>query len=928
MRRTLTMVLLVSAGWAGVADAADKPVYAPAPAWVMAAPPIDATKLTDASPVIVRFDNQQRLEDGRVWAFVDVATRAASSQQLSEIGDIKLQWQPTQGDLIIHAAEILRGTQRIDLIKGGTPFTVLRRETELDQRMLDGVLTATMPAEGLAVGDVLHLSYSVTRRDPTLKGDLQTFAPLMAEPLQIGFGRVRLSWPASADVKWKSFADGASPKLGTTGGFHELEVALPLAKQPEIPGDAPARYAKLPILEATSFSDWAAVSKAMAPLYATDGLIVPGSPLAAEVARIKASEADPLKRAAAALQLVQDKVRYLLLGMDTGNYVPQTPAQTWERRYGDCKAKTLLLLAMLHAMSIEAEPVAANLQLGELVPERLPGLGAFNHILVRATIAGQTYWLDGTGSGTRLADIGDTPRLGSVLPIRTAGATLLPVVLHADARPTLVVSVDVDDRAGVDTPSIVTASITFRGGAAEAIGAGAAQASPQQRTDMVQRLMSEQVGRGNYIDPKVTYDRDAGTATVSAVGVGSTRWTWSERRYRLPLDSVTSKLDFDPDRTRVAWNGIPVRLSGPATAIYRTTVHLPDGGTGYILEGDQALPPTLAGSALKRSVRQAGDTIVVEDRVDEIGGEIAAADIPATRAAVTQARNRALTVVAPQNAGGAAAYSAARGAGRYKPVEAIFARVIASDPKNADVIEWRGRMRRGATDWTGAVADFTSAIGVEPTVARYLSRAALYGTTGQDARQLADLLAAVKLDPASDDAVVALADYKANHGQATEAVSLIEQRLALAGSKDRSAWLARKASVQADAGDAEAALATIGTALRERPGNPMLLNQSCWIRGTRNVAPETGLKECTKAIELADNSTAALDSRAMIYFRMGRFDDSLADLGAALESSPDMAASRFMRGIVLQRMGKVAEGSAEIARARLTWPGVLRQYAR
>ncbi|POA63367.1 hypothetical protein, partial [Pseudomonas sp. DP16D-R1] len=82
-----------------------------------------------------------------------------------------------------------------------------------------------------------------------------------------------------------------------------------------------------------------------------------------------------------------------------------------------------------------AEPVSANIGLGDIVPDRLPSPMAFNHVLVRATIDGQTLWLDGTGSGARLIDIHDTPPLGYVLPMRAAGADLLKIETHANARP-------------------------------------------------------------------------------------------------------------------------------------------------------------------------------------------------------------------------------------------------------------------------------------------------------------------------------------------------------------------------------------------------------------------------------------------------------------------------------------------------------------
>jgi tetratricopeptide (TPR) repeat protein/transglutaminase-like putative cysteine protease len=931
MRRSpLLFALLGSCGLcvAGAAQAGDKPLYQPAPTWIAPAPPIDATKLTDASPALVLLDSQQRVENGQVWSYFDTATRASSAQALSEIGDVKLQWQPAQGDLVIHRAEIIRGAQHIDLLANKQPFTVLRREEQLDQRQLDGALTAMMNAEGLSVGDVLHVSFSMTRRDPTLKGDAQLFAGLPTAPAQIGFGRVRVVWPETTDLKWRSYADGVTAKPVTKNGWRELTVPLPLVKQPEMPDDAPARFRKLPMLEATTFADWAAVSKVMAPLYATDGAIAPNSPLAAEVTRIKAAQAQPLARAALALQSVQDNIRYLVLGMDTGNYVPQPAVQTWEKRFGDCKAKTLLLLAMLHAMDIEAEPVLASARMPGLVADRLASAGAFDHVLVRATIDGESLWLDGTASGARLADIRDTPALGTVLPVRANGATLMPIALRPDARPTVTVSVDLDDRGGVDTPSIVKAEVQLRGHGADAIGAAAAQATPDQRREIAQRILSSQAGSGSYVDPKIVYDPAAGIATISATGIASTHWSQTERRYRLPLDTAVGKLDFTPDRARTAWSAVPVQLPGPAAIVYRTTFHLPDGGRGYTLEGDRTLPATLAGKRVARRVSMNGDTVVIEDRVDELGGEMAAADLPAVRAALAQARSRSPAVIAPAGVGGRAYWQAARQAGLHKPVDAMFARVIAADPKSTGNYAWRARFHNGSADRVAAAVDYSGAIAIEPSADLYLARASTYEQLGQDAKQFADIEAARKLDPENDEALGALANYQAKHGQGGAALALIDARLDRAGSKERPDWLVAKANAQSDSGQKEAALATLDGAIGEKPGNPALLNARCWQRGVGNVALEAALKDCTRSIELSDSTYMALDSRALIYYRMGRFDDALADLTAALEAEPDLSASRFMRGVVLHRTGKIAEGDRELALARLIDPQVDADYAR
>jgi tetratricopeptide (TPR) repeat protein len=102
----------------------------------------------------------------------------------------------------------------------------------------------------------------------------------------------------------------------------------------------------------------------------------------------------------------------------------------------------------------------------------------------------------------------------------------------------------------------------------------------------------------------------------------------------------------------------------------------------------------------------------------------------------------------------------------------------------------------------------------------------------------------------------------------------------------------------------------------------------CWVKGTLNVSLDTALKDCTRAIELGDSAANALDSRAMVYFRLNRLDDALADLNAALDIDPDQAASLYMRGLIRKRMGDAKVGEVDLGAARLMSPTIDRDYSR
>src|SRR5690606_2894277 len=143
-----------------------------------------------------------------------------------------------------------------------------------------------------------------------------------------------------------------------------------------------------------------------------------GSRAAGQAERIMRETVDPMERMAKAVRLVQDDVSYLLNGLDGGNYLPQGAEETWEKRYGDCKAKSVLLMGLLRHMGIEAEAVLVASRGGDALPELLPLPAAFDHMIVRARIDGTDFWLDGTSSGTRLSNIANVPAFHYALPLR------------------------------------------------------------------------------------------------------------------------------------------------------------------------------------------------------------------------------------------------------------------------------------------------------------------------------------------------------------------------------------------------------------------------------------------------------------------------------------------------------------------------------
>jgi hypothetical protein len=93
---------------------------------------------------------------------------------------------------------------------------------------------------------------------------------------------------------------------------------------------------------------------------------------------------DPRERTAILLELVRERVRYVAVEVGVGGYRPSPPGEVLERRWGDCKDKSLLLIDLLAQAGVEAHPALVRLDEHRRIDSRFPGADQFNHLIVAA----------------------------------------------------------------------------------------------------------------------------------------------------------------------------------------------------------------------------------------------------------------------------------------------------------------------------------------------------------------------------------------------------------------------------------------------------------------------------------------------------------------------------------------------------------------
>ena len=903
MIRVAVCALALALSGEASASAADVPLYQPQPAWVRPIPLPDDVQPSGAAGEMLLDSVQDRLAPGDDESFMEQAVRINAPEGLSQADKLTLTWNPLTDTLAIHRARLLRGGRVIDLLANGRKFTVLRRETNLEAATIDGELTATLQPEGVQVGDIVDLAYTVTRREPALAGHSEG-GGFVGHAGTIGRLYVRTLWPAGKPFhSWKT--DDLPPLIPVTrDGWTEIAIDQRNAVSPEPPKGAFPADRLFGLLEVSDFKDWAEVSATAYPLYAKAATLAPGSALNAEIARIKTTNPDAKGRALAALQLVEGQTRYLYVGLDAGGYTPAAADQTWVRRYGDCKGKTVLLLALLKGLGVEAEPALVHTTLGDALDREQPEMSVFDHVMVHATIDGRDYWLDGTRMADEDLDILNTPNDHWALPVRPQGASLVALRPTDPVLPMVDTVLKIDARSGVDKPAQVREEIVMRQDAGWAMNLAVRQASHTDRDRALRQML---VSQYNWVAPDkldFAYDAKRMEARITLSGTGKVPFTASDGKLDGPRDwlvdasYIASSIDLT--RTTDYHRKAPYQVAYPLSARSLVQVELPEGGKAFEALNDDPVSQTVAGRVYTRTAVVNGGRFVMFASTHAVAPSFPAAEAEAANATLQRLASYPVSLrYTPPKASAAVGGSSAKA-------------TAAEDGSSADKAA-AAYLRK---DYAAAEASFTAALAEAPSARLYYDRATARLALGAQVLARSDLDASLRLDPKHATSLYALGRLDLAHEDLKAAAQHFSAALDASGRSAKMVWSV--ATAYQNTGHFAAAVPYYDQLMVSDPlpaSRDLLLNQRCWTRAQWGRELDRALADCDEALRLRPGETSYLDSRGLVELRSGAFDKSIRDYSSALTERPHLSSSLYGRGLAEAKLGKTAQADADFAAA-------------
>jgi transglutaminase-like putative cysteine protease/Flp pilus assembly protein TadD len=472
----------------------------------------------------------------------------------------------------------------------------------------------------LAKGDVLELEYRIspkTEVNPygSYYGGLVTFQSSLPEKLR----RYVLIAPVSETLNVAEYRMPSAASVKTDGSLRtytwEVRNMPSLHTEPR----GPSLTETAPYVNVSTFDSWQALGKWYA------GFIAPqlqlDSSLRAALDKITQGQTSDLDKIHAIHRFVIENTHYVGLEFGVYSYKPYPVSQIYARRFGDCKDKASLMVALMRAAGIDADfALVRTRKMGD-VGDQATSLQIFDHALVY--VPKYQLWLDGTAeyAGSRELPLDDQGAMA--LTVGADGDAVMrriPVTLPMENYTHRVVraSVQTDGTIafsgsaytrGEDAPGL-RREFELRDRQRDSLRSNLAQVYPAVRVEDVHVDGANDVERDINLKFTGSINTFAGSRSLSLVS------SWMPHKYTETLASL-------PTRTQ------DLRLPAPWTTEEELHFALPEGASFENIPNSTTLD-TPFGVAVLRYERH-GHELVVSTSVQFRQLRITPAEYPAFR---------------------------------------------------------------------------------------------------------------------------------------------------------------------------------------------------------------------------------------------------------------------------------------------------------
>lgn len=337
-------------------------------------------------------DNQIKVEnDGFRTAYSRYIETAINQTGVEDISQLNIDFDPSYQKLVLNSLTVIRDGKRIDKLKDAK-ISIFSRETDLEKQIYSGRLTLNVLLDDIQVGDTLDFSYTRQGHNPVYQNSF-SYLRSINWSVPVYNQNVRVLWGKPSLLKIETRNINPDVKTSQMGNYTEYQVNLQNEDTVNAPSESPYWYNPYGTIYFNEAQNWSDVVDWAEPMYRFGEITADIQSIADS---IQATTSSPSEQIVLALKYAQEDIRYVGLEMGQNSHMPTAPGETLALKYGDCKDKAALLIAILEAMQLEAFPALVDTDNTKLLAELPAGVNLFNHVIVGLELEGKQIWLDPT----------------------------------------------------------------------------------------------------------------------------------------------------------------------------------------------------------------------------------------------------------------------------------------------------------------------------------------------------------------------------------------------------------------------------------------------------------------------------------------------------------------------------------------------------
>ncbi len=906
-------------------------------------PPSNRAASADATPrktsadfskepfVIESYATRVRVEnDGTGEQILTVRARVQSESGAQQLHQLAFRYASPNQQIDIHYVRVKKSDGTV--VNGSADD--MKDAPALSEAAYAQLREKHITVPPLAVGDTLEYEIATRVVTPFAPGEFW-FAHTFVAAAIVRDERLEISVPAARHVILKS--SPAAPFETVTAGsrttYRWKRANLSITSADSGKDAAGRPKTKLPDVQLTSFSSWAAV----AAWYATleQDRSEPTADIRAKVDELIRGKPDALAKTQALYNFVATQIRAVDLRLGEAGWQPHSASEVLTNQYGDSADKNILLMSMLRAAGVDGSD-AALLPYSHALDSSVPSPAQLEHAVTVLPQSGDTLWMDTTTEVAPFRMLAAPLRGKSALVV--GGGSGKIALSPADPPFPSSQRVDIEGRVSDLGKLTATARYTMRGDTELVLRLAFHRTPESQWRDLAQTILSLDGIRGEVTavkpaDPAATHD----PFELQIEFQQPSFLDWSARRQSGPIPLLAIGL---PDLPAEASK--PIEIGSPLTVDVKLKLELPSNFAAQVPVGSSVARDY---AEFKSSYHFADGTITAERSLDFKMRSVAAdraEDYRAFSRAVTADQNRDLLVTSTTSGEQPAIPASASAddlleaglaelnAGKTASASPLLARAVELDPKLPQGWNDLGLADLRLAKLDDAAAAFRKQIALNPAdehANEYLGLT--LDRLGKPDEAIAAYLKQVELAPLDAPAHAALGALLLAQRDFTHAAAELDKAAIL--TPDNAAIRVSLGRARLNAGDEPEALAAFEKAATLSPTAPVW-NDIAFNLADAKVDLDKAQQYAESAIRATNESISGVDIQKVTQSQF-RQVASLAGcwdtLGWVYFQKNDLAsAERYIRAAwLLDQNGEIADHLGQVYEKRGDNDRAIKTYA-